>query len=698
LSDLAWRGKHFGRTTPEQKDDMVMVQPPDFGTLLRRWRKAAGLTQEEKVLDVKEVGGKALSETLVEHLQKKHLLLVLDNFEHLLGASQVVSRLLDTCRELHVLVTSRIPLHLTREHEYAVAPFPVPDPNHLPSLETLLQYESVALFVDRARAVKADFQVTNHSAPAVAETCYRLDGLPLAIVLAAARSKLFPPQALLQRLSSRLTLLTGGARDLPARHQTLRAAIDWSYSLLSEQEQRLFARLSVFAGGCTFEAVKAVCDPEDDVAILEGMARLVDNSLLQQEGERELRFRILETIREYAAEQLEASGEADEVRRHHGLYFLNFAETAAADALELGRDVSLDRLERERDNLRAALSWACECQEVEMGLRLTVALSALYHARGHLMDGRAWLEKLLALERRDGGLVAPSLRARALRAASVEASTLGDVGRARALCEESLRLLRDMGDKREIVSGLSALGFLLRERGEYASAKAVLQEGLDLAQEVEDNFSLALILLGLGDVARELGDADRVVELCEESLRLFRALDLRPEIGYSLHNLGWAARMVGDPERARTLFEESLMQFHHESSSAIPEILNSLALAARDQGNLQQAKMLLLESLSLCHTGRFEVAMAAVSLEEMAGLSAVEGQAERAAQLLGAAKSLRTRIDSPIWPVNRPLYERDLAVAKDALGQERFTKAWETGQAMSLEEAVASALGENVKE
>ena len=235
--------------------------------------------------------------------------MILDNFEHLLGASSAVASLLDSCRQLRILVTSRAPLHLSREREYAVPPLSLPDPQQLPDPEHLSQYEAVALFIERVRAVKANFQVTNDNAPAVAEICHRLDGLPLAIELAAARIKLFPPHALLQRLSHGLTLLTGGAKDVPARQQTLRNTIDWSYSLLSEEEQTLFARLSVFAGGCSFESAEAVCDPEGELDLLDGLASLVDKSLLRQEGEEELRFSMLETIREHAADKLLEQGE-----------------------------------------------------------------------------------------------------------------------------------------------------------------------------------------------------------------------------------------------------------------------------------------------------------------------------------------------------------------------------------------------------
>ena len=329
-----------------------------------------------KPLGVKESAEQSLEESLEAYLQQKRLLLILDNFEQVLGGATKVGDLLGSCPNLKVLATSRIPLRIYGEQEYPVPPLELPDPMHLPPLERLTQYEAVRLFVERARAVKPDFEVTNKSAPAVAEICVRLDGLPLAIELAAARTKLLPPQALLSRLSNRLKLLKGGARNLPARQQTLRATIGWSYNLLDEEEKTLFCKLSVFSGGSTLEAIEEICDPEGDIDILEGVDSLVEKSLLRQEegADGEPRFVMLETVHEYAREKLEESGQAEEVKRKHAEYFLALAQEANAGLRGPEAAKGLERLEVEHDNMRAALGRTLRRGETDLALGFGGAL------------------------------------------------------------------------------------------------------------------------------------------------------------------------------------------------------------------------------------------------------------------------------------------------------------------------------------
>jgi predicted ATPase len=329
-------------------------------------------------------------------------LLLLDNFEQIVDAADVVGELLTTAPGLSVLVTSRMPLRLMGEREFAVPPLALPDPKHLPAqVEQLTQYEAVQLFIERAQAVKAGFAVSSENAPAIAEICYRLDGLPLALVLAAARVKLFPPQALLRRLDDRLKFLTGGARDLPARQQTIRNTIDWSYHLLEAGEQRLFARLGVFVGGCRLEAAEAVCKTNGDLPmeIVDGITALVEKSLLRQteDPDGEPRFTMLETIREYALERLEASGEVEVLRRQHATYCLVLAETAEPELHRAEQLRWLQRLEQELDNLRAALAWSqTSAAGVETGLRLAGALGPFWQMRSHQIEGRTWLLSILA--------------------------------------------------------------------------------------------------------------------------------------------------------------------------------------------------------------------------------------------------------------------------------------------------------------
>jgi predicted ATPase len=373
-------------------------------------------------LTLREREGHGPMEAVLDYLRGRNLLLVLDNIEHLPGASELLPELLEHCPKLHLLVTSRAVLHLSWESIFEVQPLAVPDSGSSIDLQALSRYEGVALFVERARAADPAFAVTGQDASAVAEICSRLDGLPLAIELAAARLRVLPPQALLGRLSNRLTFLTGGARDRPTRQQTLRAAIDWSYSLLDESEQRLFARLAVFAGGCTLDAAEVVgtlvtdARGGDVASVLDCAASLIDKSLLRRSysaASPEPQLRMLETIREYALERLTGSGEEAIIRRQHAVYFLSLAEQAATEFKGPHRTAWLNRLEDSHDNLRAALRWAKEHREVQIGLRLAVALEQFWELRSYLGEGARWLAELLAIAEDEE----PQLKAAALRIA-----------------------------------------------------------------------------------------------------------------------------------------------------------------------------------------------------------------------------------------------------------------------------------------
>jgi len=361
---------------------------------------------------VRESVNQPLIEGMKVFLEDKRLLLVLDNFEQVLEAAPLAGELLSAPR-LKVLATSRIPLGVYGEHEYAVPPLKVPDPERLPGLEDLSQYEAVRLFIERAKAAKADFEITNENAPAVAEICARLDGLPLAIELAAVKVKLLPPKAMLGRLGRRLKLLTGGARNLPERYRTLRGAIEWSHTLLDEGEKTLFARMAVFSGGCTLEALEAVCDAHGDLPVdsFEGVSSLLGKSLVRQEEgpEGEPRVVMLETIHEYVRERLEESGEVEEIWRAHAEYFLALAEEAEPEIEGPDQVAWMDRLEAEHDNLRAALSWSLETGDAESVLRIGGALWLFWVVRGHFSEGRRWLTAGLS-----GGEAAPTgVKARA---------------------------------------------------------------------------------------------------------------------------------------------------------------------------------------------------------------------------------------------------------------------------------------------
>src|SRR5215204_5173059 len=398
-----------------------------------------------ETLGVRETGEQPLDETLNDYLSERRLLLLVDNFEQVLGAAPAVTQLLAGAPGMKVLATSRAPLGLYGEHEFPVPPLSMPDLKSPPPLESLTQYEAVGLFLERAQAVKPDFKVTNESAPAVAEICVRLDGLPLAIELAAARIKMLPPKAMLKRLGSRLKLLTGGARDLPERQRTLRATIEWSHALLDEGEQVLFGRLAVFSGGRTLEAIEAICDAEGDlpVEVFDGVSSLLDKSLLRQEEgpNGEPRFVMLETVHEFAREKLGESAEAEEIRRAHAQYFLTLAEEAHPELKGPDQLEWLERLEAEQDNMRAALSWALERKVAEVALRLGGALGWFWSVRGYHSEGRRWLEEALALD----GRGSPEVRAMALAGAAVLAEEQGDLDRAQEACQEGLELLAHEG-------------------------------------------------------------------------------------------------------------------------------------------------------------------------------------------------------------------------------------------------------------
>jgi predicted ATPase len=684
-----------------------------------------------EVLGVKEAADRTLLDALVHHLTEKHLLLVLDNYEHLLDASPVTATLLDECRELHILVTSRIPLHLSREHEYAVPPLSVPDLMHLPTVASLSQYESVALFINRARAVKANFEVTNDTAPAVAEICSRLDGLPLAIELAAARIKLFPPLALLQRLNHRLKLLTGGARDRPTRQQTLRNTIDWSYSLLTQPEQTLFARLSVFAGGCTLEAAEAVRGQEGEIEIVDGVTSLLEQNLLREMAEDEPRFAMLETIREYAKERLEAGDEAEGVRERHGAFYLRLAEEAES---ELGGPQQvrwLNRLESEHDNLRAALGWMLVEQRAEEGLRLAGALWRFWLNHGHFSEGRRWLERALAVA--GGG--SSAVRAKALNGAGNLAFAQGDYERTTTLHDESLTLRRELGDARGIAGSLmnlgnvafaqgdyehattlydesltlfrelgdtggiagslSNLGLVARIQGDYERATALHDESLTLLRELGDTGSIAYSLLNLGIVARNQGDYERATVLYDEGQALVRELGDTGNIAFSLMNLGTVARDQGDYERATALYDEGLTLLRElGDADGIAKSLNNLGIVAFVQEEYERATTLCRESLVLARElGNNHLAVE--SLEPLGDVAAARHEPERAARLWGAADAWRGANGVPLPPVERQRHERMIAEARQQLDEATWTAAWEEGRAMSLEQTIQYALGES---
>jgi predicted ATPase/class 3 adenylate cyclase len=721
-------------------------------------------------LGVQEVAGRPLLERLKEFLQEKRLLLLLDNFEQVVAAAPVVAELLAAAQWLKVLVTSRAALRISGELEFPVPPLGLPAElspapgvasllsparggvpksaaeSVLPSppggeisadrLSELAGYDAVCLFVERARGVRPAFTLTPENAAAVVEICRRLDGLPLAIELAAARLKLFSPQALLTRLERRLPLLVGGARDLPARQQTLRDAIGWSYELLTEEEKRLFRRLSVFVGGCTLEAAEAVCDAEGGLGIevLDGVTSLVDKSLLQQgEVAGEPRFMMLETIREYGLECLMVSGEEEAIRRRHGQFFLALAEEAEPRLASAERETWLNRLEVEHDNLRCALAWSRAVRESgtradgeagETGLRLAGALMWFWYLRGHLSEGRGWLERALSSI---VGLARTTAHAKALYAAGRLAWRHGDLDAARLRLEESVRIWEALGDKRGLAYSLNYLGMahvdsalarpfhqrslvLFREIGDpwglamslYCSgewydpdtSRSFYEESLVLFRQMGDRWGAALPLTSLAEAACDQGNDETARALWEECLGIFRQVGDRWRIAQVLNNLGWVARRQGDPGRAAALYEESLALYRELGiKERIADLLHSLGQVAQHRGQSRQAAALLAESLAVRREGgsKWEIAEC---MEAIGKVASAQEYPERVARLFAAASALREAMDTPLSPVEQEEYERSLAAVRAVMGEITFAAAWAEGRAMTLAEAVAYALEE----
>jgi predicted ATPase/serine/threonine protein kinase len=648
-----------------------------------------------QTLGIREAGGQSPLEILKRNLQdslRPPMLLVLDNFEHLVKAAPTVAELLAVGPNLKILVTSRVALHVYGEHEFPVPPLGLPDSRSTPSVEVLSQCPAVALFVQRAVAAKPDFELNQGNAAAVTEICARLDGLPLAIELAAARVKVLSPSSMRTRLASRLQLLTGGARDLPQRQQTLRAAMDWSYDLLSAPEQKLFRRLSVFVG-CNLEGVEAVCDTKGDLDLdlLDGMASMVDKSLVQQveQAKCESRFVMLETIREYALEKLQASGEEVLTKRAHAAYCLVLAEEEATEKSGGEGTEWLERFGFEHDNFRAALEWLTETGDAEWGLRLATALFRFWEIREYLAEGRDRLGKLLKL----AGAAAPTkARARALFASGVLAGEQGDYAQADTLIGESQDIARQLGDKTGVAVSLNALAVFARDRGDVAIAHALFEESLVLWRELGDQKAVARALSNLANVLKLQGDYDRARSLYAECLAIFQGLGDRTGIAWSLNYQGDVARDQGDSAAARTLYEQSSAIFRELGDRwGIAGTLADLGGLAREQGNYPTARSLYGESIKLFRELDHKRGIARL-LECFACSAAAQSHAKRSLRLAGAAAALRQNIGAPLTPAEQVKLEASLDPARHAITNTAGAVAWSEGWALPVEEAIEEVL------
>lgn len=623
---------------PEVRDGVLFVDlsPVRDPTLLA--------STVANALGVQE-GEEPLSRAVAQHLQGRSMLLLLDNLEQLLPGTPFISEMLTVSPRLLVLATSRAPLRLSGEHEYPVPPLPIPEANRASSFEELTTNDAVRLFVARAQAVDPGFELTDERARTVAEICRRLDGLPLAIELAAARSKLLSPETIARRLEQALEFLTGGARDLPARQQTLRATLDWSHELLAEPERTLFARLAVFVGGCTIDAAADVC-ADGDIDLLTTIASLVDESLLRRVGEG--RYAMLETIREYALEQLELVGEAEELRRRHAQHFVKVAEGAEHELTAAAETGVRERLEREHDNFRAALSWSHRAGAADLELVLAAALARFWLIRGHLLEGRSWLENALGRDSRK----LPAVRAKALRGIGVLALKHRDYEEAEQFLDESLTLSRELGDTTSMIRSMLSLGVVAVAQSDYERAQRLNEETLALAREAEDRRVVATAINNLGDLALHEGDYETAARLARESLALARELGHREGAALALVNLAQAYLYLDRLAEAVPLLEEAL-------------------LLGRELG-YQEAIVYALEGLAAIAVGR--------------------GDPAAAARLLGAGEALLETIGASLDRAGRDRHERTLEALRDQLPPQQLSRHWQDGRLLTLEQFTAEAM------
>jgi len=689
-------------------------------------------------LGLKDSGNRPPLEQVQALVGEHQFLLVLDNFEQIVAAAQELEGLLAACPGLSILVTSRAVLHLSAEQVVPVTPLSLPNLS-TSDQEDIAESAAVTLFVQRARHILPSFQLTPPNARAIAEVCVRLDGLPLAIELAAARVKLLPPQALLARLSQRLRLLTGGLRSLPARQQTLRSTIQWSYDLLGSQEQALFHLLSVFVDGGPLSAAEALCQElgQTDLDVLNSLSALMDNSLIQvsEEGAEEPRFLMLQTVREFGLERLTASGELERTRVAHAHYFLALAEQAEPELHGPNQAMWVARLEHEHDNLREALEWALEkvreekaVERREIGMRLSAALKQFWLILGNYREARTFLERALALS--EGS--SPALRARVLRAIASVADCQGDIDRIEVVAKLSLAISRELEDTCGIAESLGSLAAAAWFRGKIVEAVSLHEEQVRLLRQVGEPEEVAAAFFHLAEHVSSLGEYARGQALFEEALQLFRQAGNELWVGGTLvHSASWLWFTLGDLETMRQRFQEGQALITKVGDRAwSAECLWVAALLALSEGEPVRAAGLAQESLStyqemgdpwysawvLHLLGRIETQrgelpaagrcyqqsqelnqqvgekwMTPFNLEGLASVVATQGALRWAAQLWGAAEALREAIDVPRLPVDRVGYEQAVGAARAQLGEEAFAAAWQEGWMTKLKQVIDEA-------
>jgi non-specific serine/threonine protein kinase len=590
-------------------------------------------------------------ERLIEGIANKRMLLVVDNCEHLIeGVVLLASSLLSACSRLKILTTSREALRIPGEWLYSVPALDMPKENSTVDIETISQFPALVLFAERARAVRSDFALNAKNILAVASICAQLDGLPLAIELIAARVKTLSIEQIAARLDDRFALLTSGSRITSSRQQTLRATLDWSYELLTEPERELFRQLSVFVGGFTLDALESVVQLDSTQSVFNELSRLVDKSLVIVEQHHNVRYQLLETVRQYAGEKLQESGNARSSHDRHLAYFLLYAEKAEPHIFRSEERDWANRLEIEHDNLRAALRWSLESDQATAGLQMAGALAWFWHNNGHLREGSQWLEKMLTSDNRVHG----TERAKALRASSMIARDMGDYIRAKAFAESSIKLYREIGDDQGVGLALIEMGAMLVFEGNREEAIEFLQESLSLLQSTRDKWGIAYAQVLLGNAWLRLGDLERAAILWEASLQLTRELGDFSLMAWSLGGLGDVARLRRQYDRAIEMFKESLK-------------------LSQERGN------------------KFDPPY---TLEALGLAEAALGKSVHAARLWGAAASWREAINEPLPFSFQDDYAESITQARTQLGEKAYASAWAEGHAMSAAQAIALALEE----
>ena len=690
------------RLALEVAHDLVGVYPDGVWLVELAPLSEPGLVVQEVagVLDVQERSGEPLPDTLADELRPRRTLIVLDNCEHLLdGVAPLVRDLLRYCPQLRLLATSREALGVPGEIGRPVPPLSLPDPGM--TIEELGGYGAARLFVDRALYRPTAFALTSENAGAVAEVCRQLEGIPLAIELAAARVGVLAVEQISERLSASLKVLTSGGRTLTSRQRTLRGSLDWSHTLLDEPEKRLFARLSVFSGGWSTEAAEAVCSGEgvEGDEVLDLLGALVDKSLVAARTGTDgaVRYRMLEIIRQYAAEKLVERGEVEKTRRRHAEFFLALAEEAGPELGGPQQGPWAEHLEKEYDDLRAALSWVVHREEDDLGLRFGVALWRFWFNRGNLSEGIGWLERVLVVSNSKA-----RSRVKVLEGLGWFLQFQGKLDRAKTTYEEMLDLSREFGDRESLATALNSLGVLAITRGDNRRARAWLEENLSVLEGLEKGSAATIrkrhhVFNLLGALAINEEDYPKGAALWEQSLALARELGDTALVGVTLSNLAYAAVLQGDYELATEQCEEVLTLVHELGSSGAdyyPETLVNLGLAALGQGDHERARSSFLRALALARKEERTATLLNV-LEGMTDLASASNMEIRAARLWGAAEVGREATGIALPPGDWMLHEPYLASARSRLGEEAWEEALSEGRAMSLDKAAEYALEGN---